>query len=269
MDSYTLAMIGNVALTALAFGLFLDPFDWWGGDDDEDEDIFVEPADPDETVALTPGDDVFSGGSGDDTVFADAGDDEVSGEAGDDALFGGEGADLLDGGSGDDRLDGNAGDDRLLGGEVDDTLTGGAGTDTLDGGAGNDLLISDRLDENADFSRGGAESLSGGTGDDVLIMSSGDSASGGEGEDAFGLVVVGEEPEPAVIEDYDTATESLAIYYDPAEFDDQAPELSLSVDSDNDLTQVLLNGQEVLTLQGVQDLDPETIELLTEEQLAG
>ena len=71
----------------------------------------------------------------------------------------------------------------------------------------------------------------------------------------------------AVIEDFDTETESLTVYYDPADFDDREPELTLSVDADADLTQLLLDGTEVLTLNGVQDLDAETVTLLTEDEL--
>ena len=269
MNSYTLAMIGNVLLTAVVLGALFDPFDWWNDDDEDDDDTSFEPLpepDPDQTVSLTEDDDDLTGGSGADTVIAGDGDDLVAGEAGDDVIFGGNGNDTLDGGTGDDAIEGNLGNDTLIGGDGDDVLVGGGGTDRISGGAGDDILVSDRLDEDAAFERGGAEILDGGAGDDTLILSTGDTATGGEGTDSFGVVVVGGE-DPAVIEDFDTQSESLSLVYDPADFDDAAPELSLSGDEDNNLTQLLLNGQQVLTLNGVQDLDPETVELLTEEEL--
>ncbi|WP_428925371.1 calcium-binding protein [Marinibacterium sp. SX1] len=267
MDSYSLAILGNALLSVMALGLILDPFGFWDGDDDEDDSDTVE-VDDDQTVTLTEGNDLFTGGSGADTVFAAEGDDQVSGLAGDDVLYGGDGNDTLDGGEGSDTLEGNLGDDILTGGAGDDVLLGGSGTDTLDGGAGNDILSSDRLDGEADFARGDVEILSGGEGDDIIVMSSGDMASGGEGTDQFGLVVVGDE-DPAVIEDFDTETETLALYYDPADFDDAEPEMTAAYDEDLDETQLSLNGEQVLALQGVQGIDLETVELLTEDALAG
>lgn len=258
MDPYILAMSGNALITALVAGLIFDPFGIFDSDDDE--------VDPDQTVTLTSEDDFFSGGSGADTVFAAEGNDEVLGNAGDDLLYGGDDDDILDGGAGNDALEGNLGADVLTGGEGDDTLLGGAGTDTLIGGAGDDLISTDRLDSEAAFNRGSAETVDGGEGDDRLVFSTEDEVTGGEGTDQFELVVVGGE-DAAVIEDFDTETESLTVYYDPADFDDREPELTLSVDADADLTQLLLDGTEVLTLNGVQDLDAETVTLLTEDEL--
>ncbi len=278
MDPYILAMTGNALLTAFVAGLIFDPFGIFDSDDGDG-------VDPDQTVTLTSEADFFSGGSGADTVFGVEGDDEVLGNAGDDLLYGGDDNDTLDGGIGDDLLyggdsndilDGGAGDDTLEGnldadilngGDGDDTLLGGAGTDTLNGGAGNDVIATDRLDSEAAFNRGSIEIVDGGDGDDRLVFSTEDEVTGGEGTDQFELVVVGNE-DPAVIEDFDTQTESLTVYYDPADFDDRAPELTLSVDADADLTQVLLDGSEVLTLNGVQDLDATTVTLLTEDELA-
>lgn len=259
MDPYILAMTGNALITAFVAGLIFDPFGIFDSDDDD-------AVDADQTVTLTSDADFFSGGSGADTVFAAEGDDEVLGNAGDDLLYGGDNDDTLDGGAGNDALEGNLGADTLSGGDGDDTLLGGAGTDILSGGAGDDLISTDRLDSEAAFNRGSTEIVDGGAGDDRLVFSTEDNVTGGEGMDQYELVVVGGE-DPAVIEDFDTETESLTVYYDPTDFDDRQPEVTLSVDSDAELTQVLLDGTEVLTLNGVQDLDVETVTLLSEDEL--
>lgn len=159
---------------------------------------------------------VIDAGAGDDTVLSGAGDDLIRGGAGNDALDGGDGDDAIRGGDGDDRLVGglgddflfgDAGNDRLIGGAGNDVLDGGDGIDTADysaetegvtidlaagkangasigrdtlsnieivvGGSGNDVLIGD----------GKANVLSGGAGDDRLVVSDGDTAVGGDGDD--------------------------------------------------------------------------------------
>jgi Ca2+-binding RTX toxin-like protein len=159
---------------------------------------------------------IVDAGAGNDIVLAGAGDDLISGGTGDDLLDGGEGDDALQGGDGNDRLIGGLGDDFLFGGAGSDTLVGGEGNDLLDGGdgidtadysaetdgvtvdlstgkaigdgigrdtlagietviggAGDDVLIGD----------GKANVLSGGAGNDHLIVSDGDTAVGGDGDD--------------------------------------------------------------------------------------
>lgn len=100
-------------------------------------------SDLDQTVTLTPKDDVFLGGSGDEHVLGLEGDDQLSGGGGNDVLEGGAGDDALDGGTGDDMLDGGSGNDKLDGGSGDDLLTGGTGDDRLDGETGSDVLVLD------------------------------------------------------------------------------------------------------------------------------
>ncbi len=60
---------------------------------------------------------------------------------------------------GDDIMDGRGGADSLFGGDGSDTLTGGLGADLLDGGAGNDTLFA-----------GSGDTVTGGAGDDVVIL---------------------------------------------------------------------------------------------------
>lgn len=100
-------------------------------------------SDVDQTVTLTPKDDVYLGGDGDEHVIGLEGDDQLSGGGGDDWLEGGAGDDRLDGGTGNDVLDGGSGSDQLAGGSGDDLLTGGTGSDRLGGDTGSDILVLD------------------------------------------------------------------------------------------------------------------------------
>jgi len=71
------------------------------------------------------------------------------------------------------NVDGQGGDDSMEGGSGADTLAGGSGNDTLVGGIG-------------------ADQIDAGTGDDVIAVAEGDTVSGGDGDDTFNLVDLGE-----------------------------------------------------------------------------
>lgn len=101
-------------------------------------------------LPATASNDTLSGGAGDDTIWGQTGDDILDGGTGNDSLSGGTGADQIDGGDGADTLDG---------GDGADTLSGGAGVDQIDGGAGNDQIA---------FGTG--DTASGGDGDDVFML---------------------------------------------------------------------------------------------------
>lgn len=64
----------------------------------------------------------------------------------------------------------------------DDSVTGGTGSDTISGGSGNDTLVGGL----------GADFVSGGTGDDAIQAAQGDTLDGGDGDDTFTLVDLGE-----------------------------------------------------------------------------
>lgn len=76
-----------------------------------------------------------------------------------------------------DSLSGGAGDDMIWGQTGDDTLDGGAGDDTLDGGAGNDRITGGA----------GADRIDGGAGNDQIAFGTGDTVTGGDGDDVFTL----------------------------------------------------------------------------------
>ena len=93
----------------------------------------------------------------------------------DDSVLGQAGNDTISGEGGADDIEGNTGDDFISGGLGNDILAGGGGTDTIFGGDGDDILSSDRLDEDADWSRGEGELLQGDAGDDQLSLADTDS----------------------------------------------------------------------------------------------
>ena len=240
-----LAHLGNFGLLGLWLVFSLDPFSW--GDDDADEtpvaagDDDLSPVLP--ITILTDDDDTEVGPDAADKIIALAGDDTVNG------------------GAGDDDIEGNTGDDVIFGDDGDDRISGGAGTDTLFGGAGNDVIGSDRLDANADFPRGGAEQLFGGDGDDRLLFSSGDVVAGDEGQDVFDLVIDPESDDLATISDFDPTRETLTLYVDESPDSGTPQEIEIETDIVNETSIVSLNGDQILRLTGVTDLDSDDIQL--------
>ena len=71
---------------------------------------------------------------------------------------------IVDTPNGNDTIDGGAGDDIIYGQDGDDTIAGGLGSDQISGGAGND----------------------------TITVAEGDSATGGDGDDTFNIVDLGE-----------------------------------------------------------------------------
>lgn len=242
--TYEMAMMMNWLLVAaglLASDAFSSLFDdLFGGDDDDDvapDDVIVTDVDPDD------GDDMLGLNTG-----LGAGDETSEGTEFDDTILGQAGNDSISGGLGDDVLEGNTGDDSLVGGEGSDVLAGGGDTDTLFSGEGNDVLSSDRVDADADWIRGDAEQLDGGAGDDKLFFSGEDVATGGEGDDAFGLIDTGEGP--GFITDFNPDDDNVTIYVDGLNEAETAPAISYATDPVADTTTVSLDGDETLILNG-------------------
>lgn len=91
---------------------------------------------------------------------------------------------VIYGGAGDDTISGRSGEDSLYGGDGNDSIDGGGDQDTISGGAGNDSIS------------GGteADSVLGDAGNDTIEVSHGDTVDGGDGDDLFRLVDLGEAP---------------------------------------------------------------------------
>lgn len=147
-----------------------------------------------------------SGGGAEGDETDTNGDDDlvlIAGTSGDDfldhiSISAAEHFDLL---AGNDVLWAGSGDDTIDAGEGDDEIDGGEGDDTIEGGAGNDILTG-----NAGF-----DELSGGDGDDTLLVSGGDTATGGDGSDAFEIVLTAEMIEPVEITDFEVGVDTLSV----------------------------------------------------------
>ena len=227
-------------------------------------------------VRAFAGDDLVEAGTNNDTVFGGAGDDLIGGGTGFDVLYGDAGDDALLGNGGDDLLLGRAGDDFLVGGGGADSLNGGPGDDVLISGyvdTGEDgeqdisatLLAAVRAQEDGslddvDFAalqadgalngvdtsflseateptQGGA--LFGGSGDDVLVLSGGDTAEGGTGEDLFILNEDMVDEHTVLISDFNAGEDIIALEYHGA----SAPDLEVR---DRDEDAVIFLGAEVI-----------------------
>ncbi|MFN3526293.1 MAG: calcium-binding protein [Paracoccus sp. (in: a-proteobacteria)] len=236
------AYIANALIFgSLALVLMADPF----GDDDDDD---TPPPEPGQDLAGTNNDDVIDGSAGPDRILGLGGDD------------------LIQGFGGNDLIEGNTGNDTIYGGTGDDILAGGGGTDVIFGGPGNDILSSDRMDNDADWQRGGQETLSGGAGDDQLLFSARDIVTGGTGADDFRMVydVVGD---AARITDFDPAEDSVTLYAD-LDLNDP-PQITVSVDETTGTTQVFVDDRAVLTLDGRFTAEQLSVTLRARETIFG
>jgi Ca2+-binding RTX toxin-like protein len=230
MMTYEMAMLMNWLLVAsglLASDLFSDLFTS-SSNDASDDDVDVEPIR--ELTLLGLGDNTFVGTDADDSVLGQGGNDTISGEGGAD------------------DIEGNTGDDFISGGSGNDILAGGSDTDTIFGGDGDDILSSDRLDEDADWSRGEDEILQGGAGDDQLYFSDGDEAIGGIGADTFGMIFSDEGS--AQISDFNPEEDNVVLYVDDLS-EETSPIISYFTDEDAGNTTVSLDGTPTLVFDGV------------------
>jgi len=248
-------------------------FDQFGNPLPEDDDILFG-GDGNDTLDGSAGYDSLSGGAGDDTLHGGSGKDWLSGDAGDDVLhggkhddtvFGGEGNDLLEGDGGKDILFGGHGDDTVLGGDWDDVISGDGGTDYLSGGLGNDNIFgvsivpepdAEALEamRNGDAGNiflleadGDADTLDGGEGNDYLALAAGDTAIGGSGKDLFEVFLAPEAESVAIIQDFETETDSLRIA------GANSGVFSVAQDEDSGDALILQDGKLVVRLLGAAD----------------
>ncbi|MEL6467032.1 MAG: calcium-binding protein [Pseudomonadota bacterium] len=216
--------------------------------------------------------DVIIGGAGDDVIASGQGNDFAQGRGGNDSLAGSLGADWLDGNDGNDTVSAGFGDDSLLGGAGADLLDGGAGNDLMTGGvlANVDLSTSDLvglrdgtltfdqaagledIDDNvldvSDDDDDARDTLIGGDGDDSILLGSGDTATGGEGFDAFGILADALEGTQGLgtITDFVPGEDFIFVFDDL----DLPAEPSISVLTSGSDAIVALNGQPVTTVTG-------------------
>ncbi len=245
-----------------------------GGDDinGHNGNDLLDGAGGDDSLRGGDGDDVVEGGTGNDDVRGGDQSDVVLGFNGDDTLYGGSGDDLALGEAGNDEIwlgagddfgwvdngfdaglfeTGQRGDDTIHGDSGDDNIFDYDGSNSLYGGDGDDIVV---INDNSwyhapDHSSDRGE---GGNGDDNLSADLGDTMNGGAGADNFGIISYDPEffdqtdiiDEPALIEDFNGADDSLTMIYwtqtsvDPnaaltAETDAESGDVTLSFDGIN------------------------------------
>ena len=142
-------------------------------------------------VIGTDGNDTIVGFDNEGTGAGDTYTNDFYGGDGDDYMDGAGGRDTLHGDAGDDTLLGGAGDDRILGGDGADSILGGSGDDTLDGNAGHDTMSGGT----------GSDLMSGGAGKDQIAAAKGDTVFGGDDQDTFTLVDLGETGDAGIVID--------------------------------------------------------------------
>lgn len=174
-----------------------------------------------------------------------------------DVLTGQDGDDQINGYGADDAIDGGAGNDVLLAGDGADTVSGGAGEDVLFGGDGDDILTGEEEDDAVDF-------LNGGAGEDTILADSGDIVTGGDGADEI-IVTPEAEDEAVTVMDFQPGQDKLFVSWDGAE----DPDIQIETDAENEnLTHVLIDGQDVAQLLGAEGLTADDIQLISEIDLA-
>ncbi|MEM9971790.1 MAG: hypothetical protein AAF762_11930 [Pseudomonadota bacterium] len=168
------------------------------------QEAFIGP------VTGTADDDLISAPLLGGQVNALDGSDRVLGSAGNDNINLGNGADFYE-----EFEEGFGGDDRVSGGLGFDTIRDSLGSDTLLGGFGNDEIYAAgglRLDEGALNTDRDPDVVDGGAGDDTITIDFGDTATGGDGADAFTVRV--ENPfqvQPVTITDFVSGEDTLEI----------------------------------------------------------
>ena len=102
------------------------------------------------------------------------------------------------------------GDDTILGGSEEDLIIDVSGANSISGGAGNDYIFS--IESHAARFEG-PDMVNGGDGDDLLFLDDGDTATGGDGRDAFVTDANPYDPnyEPVQITDFDRNDDTIEI----------------------------------------------------------
>ncbi len=224
----------------------------FGGDDDEadNDDGDVTPPQGDYNyMQFGSEDDVTSGTDAADAMYLNEGDDLATGGAGDDKIFLGNGQDatVILTEEGDFTTEGMAGDDFIRGGAGRDILVDSLGSNTIYGDTGYDRMNS----VDAESDEGTPDTMFGGFGQDVLFADNGDVLSGGAQDDRFQITVT-DDMDPVTVTDF-TAGDTLFLR-DPDGGYQIAERISTSLSETGEDTNVLLDDQVVMVLQGVTEM---------------
>ncbi|CUH47393.1 calcium-binding protein [Ruegeria atlantica] len=221
----------------------------------------VEEASTGTIVSEFEGDLVVAGDDNTNILTGQDGDDQINGYGDDDTVLGGMGDDTLHGGDGGDTIQGGEGDDVLHGEGEDDVLSGDDGDDKLFGHFGDDDdVLTGEDGENEDS----VDFLNGGAGDDAIVAHSGDIVTGGEGADSIHLNP--EDDDDAVkVMDFEPGQDKLLISWEGEE----DPEINIEPDAENEnLTRIMVDGQDVAQLLGAKGLTLDDIQLINGQELS-
>ena len=209
------------------------------------------------------GENVLNGGAGADILQDNDGADELNGQDGNDSLIGHHENDSLRGSHRDDTLIGGMGDDSLSGGQGNDQLSGGKGNDTLTGGLGQDVIFGDRGDGTEGTAVDQQSFLNGGDGNDTLLAGAGDVVTSGLGQDTVILDSENAGKTAANIIGVDRQLDKILIIYPAAA--QEIPVVRLRPNEDNPtLTQILVNGSVLATINTVTDFNAADITLVAD-----
>ena len=253
-------ILGVLFLLGLGFLVF-------AGDEDDAEDNSAEdtlsdserfdgisPQDEIKTfIRFDNSDDVAELGDGKQVAFGERGDDQISGRAGNDEIFlsGGDDKSFIDAdldGRPDDPVNGALGDDFIRGGDGNDILIDGEGSNEIFGDLKSDFID---VTENDPAATDAADTAYGGFGADVLVGDDGDFLYGGDNKDSFFVELDGSSDDPVTIGDYEAGEEITVMVPENT----VVTEATATVNESGTGLEVTLDGDVILTVEGVTDLD--------------
>jgi len=219
----------------------------------------------------TLGADVINGFGGDDRIQSGSGDDTISAGAGDDTTLASHGNDVVDLGAGNDqhnplkhdnRFD-HKGNDTIEGDVGNDLIREFWGDDVLDGGSGNDTVSAVDFYATANGNDNNGDIVNGGEGDDIFIEDALDTLAGGDGNDTFQIDILEAKTEnAAIIKDFAPGKDLIRItHVNDQDMKTNPPKLSVT--SDENDSEIRVNGDLVAVVEGLKTLSADDLEYVT------
>ena len=223
----------------------------------------------------TLGADVINGFGGDDRIQSGSGDDTISAGAGDDTTLASHGNDVVDLGAGNDqhnplkhdnRFD-HKGNDTIEGDVGNDLFREFWGDDVLDGGSRNDTVSAVDFYATANGNDNNRDIVNGGEGDDIFIEDALDTLAGGDGNDTFQVDILEAKTEnAAIIKDFAPGKDLIRItHVNDQDMKTNPPKLSVT--SDENDSEIRVNGDLVAVVEGLKTLSADDLEYVTYESV--
>ena len=223
----------------------------------------------------TLGADVINGFGGDDRIQSGSGDDTISAGAGDDTTLASHGNDVVDLGAGNDqhnplkhdnRFD-HKGNDTIERDVGNDLFREFWGDDVLDGGSRNDTVSAVDFYATANGNDNNGDIVNGGEGDDIFIEDALDTLAGGDGNDTFQIDILEAKTEnAAIIKDFAPGKDLIRItHVNDQDMKTNPPKLSVT--SDENDSEIRVNGDLVAVVEGLKTLSADDLEYVTYESV--